>query len=125
MIHEVNSLSAPAASQRSVAEPQPGSLAGLRNGARTHDADSDPVAQIVAILNAHLGSLRWIDESAAALREKVENLRRGNTMGAAASVAPESRAGSVMPRGGTPGFRREGSVAPLGASLGRSRGYGM
>lgn len=123
MIHEVNSLSAPASSQRSVAEPQPGALTALRNGARTHDAESDPVAQIVAILNAHLGSLRWIDESASALREKVENLRRGNTT--AASAAPESRASSLMPRGGTPGFRREGSVAPLGASLGRSRGYGV
>ncbi|GAC94912.1 nucleoporin [Pseudozyma hubeiensis SY62] len=35
------------------------------------------IAQIVAILNAHLGSLKWIDQSAGALRGKLEGLRRG------------------------------------------------
>lgn len=35
------------------------------------------IAQIVAILNAHLGSLKWIDSSSNALRGKLEGLRRG------------------------------------------------
>lgn len=36
------------------------------------------VHQIVAILNAHLGSLKWIDQSAGQLRGRLEGLRRGN-----------------------------------------------
>lgn len=43
------------------------------------DAERDgSIAQIVAILNAHLGSLKWIDSSAGAMRNKLDALRRGN-----------------------------------------------
>lgn len=79
MIVEVNSLSSSTAANasRPHAEPDANALGPLRLGNKLHSSGADPVSQIVAILNAHLGSLKWIDESTNALREKVENLRRG------------------------------------------------
>lgn len=150
MIVEVNSLtsSTAASASRQNAEADPTSLR-LANKL-TRDGNQDAVGQIVAILNAHLGSLKWIDENAIALRDKVENLRRGQiggaeqkqgstgasglshdaTVGSSSgvyrgdSVAPSSRdrQSSVGPEG-----PRSGSVGPgylRGSSLGRSVGAG-
>ena len=51
---------------------------GAEGGVESLMAERDgSIAQIVAILNAHLGSLKWIDQSAGALRGKLEGLRRG------------------------------------------------
>lgn len=47
---------------------------GLENMLAERDGS---IAQIVAILNAHLGSLKWIDSNAGALRGRLEGLRRG------------------------------------------------
>lgn len=65
MITELNGSSAPASG-------------GVREGEAQLVAERDgSIGQIVAILNAHLGSLKWIDQSAGALRAKLEGLRRG------------------------------------------------
>lgn len=49
----------------------PGSNGAAANG------EEDAVEQIVAILNAHLNSLRWIDGAVKALRGRIGALRRG------------------------------------------------
>jgi nuclear pore complex protein Nup62 len=74
MIDEVNGLSAPRG----------------RDGAW-----EDPITQISAILNAHLGSLKWIDESAVQLRDRLEALRRGQT---GRMPGGSLRASSIEPR---------------------------
>lgn len=74
MIDEVNGLSAP----------------------RGRDASGeDPITQISTILNAHLGSLKWIDESAVQLRDRLEALRRGQT---GRTTTGSMRSSSVEPR---------------------------
>jgi nuclear pore complex protein Nup62 len=122
MIVEVNNLTSSTAANasRHNAEADPASLrvAGRVN----QDADSDPVSQIVSILSAHLGSLKWIDESAAELRSKLENLRRGQIGGTA-----EARSTSTSKRGdlsstspvvrhrgdsAAPSSERQGSLGP-------------
>lgn len=69
---------------------------------------ADPLAQIAAILNAHLGSLRWIEGTTDSLRGSVRDLE-----GRVADV--QGRMGGTQGRvGGT------GGGAGLGASLGAS-----
>jgi nuclear pore complex protein Nup62 len=120
MIHEVNALSAPSGA---------GGASGDGSGALTANGE-DAVSQIVAILNAHLGSLRWIDETAESLREKIENLRRGNTAPTQPSQsygAQQSLRGSQRGGSAAPSYRA--SVTPsreASAGLGASRrGYGF
>ena len=85
MIEEVNSLTATGTRSSTVpstntGDASPADLNSLRIGARDSMAgNEDPIMQISAILNAHLGSLKWIDEHTATLRERLEALRRGNT----------------------------------------------
>ena len=65
MIDEVNQLSAPSGARPSrTTEANPGALQSLRVGTRdSGTGNDDPIMQISAILNAHLGSLKWIDEN--------------------------------------------------------------
>ena len=77
MISEVNSLSGLSSSSttsRSLASGADPSASALSSNSSIQE---DSVSQIVSILNAHLGSLKWIDESTNSLREKVERIRRG------------------------------------------------
>lgn len=115
MIDEVNQLSAPSGARTTrTTEATPGALNSLRVSARDSGAgNDDPITQISAILNAHLGSLKWIDENTASLRDRLESLRRGSTSKPSAndsfraSVGPEA-----VPRSSTPARLREGSAAP-------------
>ncbi len=68
MIEEVNELTSPATANGSA-----------RSGDNRLGQAEDPVAQIVGILNAHLTSLKWIDDTSVSLRAKLEDLRRGQT----------------------------------------------
>lgn len=153
MIVEVNNLSSTTAANasRPHAEPDANALGPLRLGNKLHNSGADPVSQIVAILNAHLGSLKWIDESTNALREKVENLRRGQIGGRAeqrssrdrvtdspvahhrddaisgAAASSRNRQSSVGPGQGNDSSFRASSVGlgySRGASVGRNAGSG-
>lgn len=144
MIVEVNNLSSSTAAARPQAEPDANALGPLRLGNKLHNSGADPVSQIVAILNAHLGSLKWIDESTNALREKVEKLRRGQVGGEARSNRDRVTASPSAHRqegaGNTSTSRnrqssvglgndtlRASSVGPgysRGASVGRNAGSG-
>lgn len=42
--------------------------------APSQDAPEDPLTQIAAILNAHLGSLKWIEEGGRRLKKEVTEL---------------------------------------------------
>lgn len=147
MIVEVNNLSSSTAAARPQSEPDANALGPLKLGSKMHNSAADPVSQIVAILNAHLGSLKWIDESTNALREKVENLRRGQIGGDAKTTRDrvtsspivhrqdagihrsnsrnrQSSVASVASGGDT---LRAGSAGPVyvrGASVGRNAGSG-
>ncbi|WFD33149.1 FG-nucleoporin nsp1 [Malassezia sp. CBS 17886] len=124
MIAEVNQLSAPASAPRSSAgEVSPSTLQALRIGSReTAAGNDDPIMQITAILNAHLGSLKWIDEHTTAVRDRLEALRRGHTE---KTPAPDALRASVdgVPRSSTPSrFARDSSMPALGA---RARTVGL
>ena len=66
MITELNSANSPQSHQAESREVE--GIMQERDGS---------IAQIVAILNAHLASLKWIDHSSNALRGRLEALRRG------------------------------------------------
>lgn len=134
MITEVNTLSGNSTStvsrQVSTTDASPSSLDALKTGGRSHAPsaqEADPISQIVAILNAHLSSLRWIDQSATDLREKVDGLRRGRIgepTGRGPSVGASSRyaspaVGASRAGSAASGFRREGSAFNTSG-----RGYG-
>lgn len=76
MITELNTSNSPSAN----ANANAGGGAGLSGGQSVESLMVEregSIGQIVAILNAHLGSLKWIDQSTVALRAKLEGLRRG------------------------------------------------
>ena len=76
------------------------------------DAPEDPLTQIAAILNAHLGSLRWIEGTAESLKKGVADLE-GRVAHQALAMGQSVR----EPRSGT------NTPARLGVSaFGRSRG---
>ena len=86
MIGEVNTLSCSSPSNphggggaATGVEPDAANLGALRVGGKESGSGlaEDPVSQIASILNAHLASLKWIDESSGNLRDKLEALRRG------------------------------------------------
>ncbi len=64
MIETVNALSVPVDASANVASSSPFAGAG----------GVDPIAQIEAILNAHLGSLQWIDNSVQELEAKMKEV---------------------------------------------------
>lgn len=80
---------------------------------------ADPLAQIAAILNAHLGSLRWIEGTTDALRTNVRDLEgrvadvHGRMVGTQGRVGGSSSSSSTPLRNGA-GQQQQ----PLGASLG-------
>lgn len=50
------------------------SFASSANGSSSTDVPEDPLAQIALILNAHLGSLRWIEDSSKKMKREVDDL---------------------------------------------------
>lgn len=132
MIVDVNQLSSSSSQQqqqrRAAAAGRDPTPSLLNSGAALQQQQAhteDAVAQIVAILNAHLGSLKWIDEAASKLREKVEKLRRGQLANSAApgssssSTAAPNRGGSVLSASAA-GISLRDSVGPdEGGSYGR------
>lgn len=64
MIDTVNALSVPADASANATSSSPFAAAG----------SVDPIAQIEAILNAHLGSLQWIDNAVKELEVKVKEV---------------------------------------------------
>lgn len=67
LITDVNSLS------RSSGVAQPGSKEGSGSGS-TDESNMDPVAQIAAILNAHLHSLTWLETASDNLKRTVDEM---------------------------------------------------
>lgn len=123
MIVEVNNLTSSTAANasRHNAEADPTSL---RLASKINqDPTQDPVGQIVAILNAHLGSLKWIDQSATSLREKVENLRRGQIGGGVGDVRGTSNKRG-NPSATSPALRRGETAAPSGSARDRQSSIG-
>ncbi|WFD08195.1 FG-nucleoporin nsp1 [Malassezia vespertilionis] len=113
MIDEVNQLASPSGTRNTTADASPNSLDTLRTGGRElMPGAEDPILQISGILNAHLSSLKWIDEHTVMLRDRLEALRRGKTE----KNMNDSFRGSVppqAPRSSTPSrYAREGSAAP-------------
>jgi hypothetical protein len=45
---------------------------GLTSGSAAEPAEADPVAQIAAILNAHLAGLQWIEGASESLRRQTD-----------------------------------------------------
>ena len=74
MITELNASSGGMAGEHGGGDKNGGEDGGVEGPMAERDGS---IAQIVAILNAHLGSLKWIDQSAQGLRGKLEGLRRG------------------------------------------------
>lgn len=116
MIEEVNQMTAPSGSStstRDLVDASPQALNSMRIGGReTSVGYEDPIMQISAILNAHLGSLKWIDEHTTSLRDRLEALRRGQTEKAVSHDALRSSVGPDAPRSSTPNRSlRESSVA--------------
>uniref|UniRef100_A0A0L8I1I7 Nucleoporin NSP1-like C-terminal domain-containing protein n=3 Tax=Octopus bimaculoides TaxID=37653 RepID=A0A0L8I1I7_OCTBM len=46
------------------------------NTTNTSEENTDPVHQITKILNAHMDSLRWIDQNAGLLNRRVEDISK-------------------------------------------------
>lgn len=93
-------------------------------------ADEDPLQQIGAVLNAHLKSLQWIDETVRDVEGKVKEAERrmdGSAMGASVLGRGGFGLGETM-RGGTPGGELPAAFAgmALRQSEGpRQRGFGL
>ncbi|WFD28426.1 FG-nucleoporin nsp1 [Malassezia nana] len=116
MIEEVNQMTAPSGSSttaRDLVDASPQALNSMRIGGReTSVGYEDPIMQISAILNAHLSSLKWIDEHTTSLRDRLEALRRGQTEKAVSHDALRASVGPDAPRSSTPNRSlRESSVA--------------
>lgn len=88
IIGQVNALTAPPSSTAATvragggAEDEalaPGTGQAQAQAQAQAQGEEDAVGQIAAILNAHLGSLRWVDDTATALRDRLAALRRGHT----------------------------------------------
>lgn len=75
------------------------------DGPQHQQGQDDPLAQIASILNAHLGSLTWIEGSTEQLRRAVRDL--------------EARVAGVQGRAAAQGM---GTPARLGASVGGGGG---
>lgn len=80
MINDINSsLGSKPQQQRLISKTNSSGarLPALPGGGSAHSGDDDAVQQILAILNAHLNSLRWIDSAVKSLRARIQGLRRG------------------------------------------------
>ena len=101
----------------------------LRPAASTTASEQaeDPLTQIATILNAHLGSLRWIEGTTDGLRKSVEDLEGRVAQQTLKSGLParQSRSSTGTPNRGGLGTPSRGtpSRAQMGGStFGRSRG---
>lgn len=131
MISEVNSLSGLSSNfttSRSIASGADPSHSAVPN---SNSIQEDSVSQIVSILNAHLGSLKWIDESTNALKERVERFRRGTESYGRSNGGYDNEAARSKSRGNTPGAGgwKEGTGSmrsSVGPGVGsKRRGYGL
>jgi len=121
MIESVNALTLPNS-------PHATSSDSSASGKR---ADEDPLQQIGAVLNAHLKSLQWIDETIRDVEGKVKETERrmgGSAMGASVLGRGGFALGETM-RAGTPGGG-ELPAAFAGMALRQSegprqRGFGL
>lgn len=77
MINEINDSLGEHQSQRGKRQPNKEANGASALGVNASSEEEDPVQQILAILNAHLNSLRWIDSATKALRVRIQGLRRG------------------------------------------------
>lgn len=107
MIDIVNGLGTTNAADNSSSSGYPGGGGG-----------ADPIGQIEAILNAHLGSLQWIDGAVKELESKVHEVeskhaQRQQTRGY--GLGPGDSSGSDSPSGSVYG----------GADYGGRRGFGL
>ena len=116
LINEVNSISSTSASSSSLSDPSAGQ--GSSSQQQQQQQAQDPVAAISAILNAHLGSLSWIEKTTESLTEQVGELEGrvkqasgGRWAGIGGGKSEASREGS---RAGTP--NRSGASQPFGRS---------
>lgn len=114
LINEVNSISSTSASSSSLSDPSAGQ--GSSSQQQQQQQAQDPVAAISAILNAHLGSLSWIEKTTESLTEQVGELEGrvkqasgGRWAGIGGGRSEASREGS---RAGTPS--RSGAGQPFG-----------
>jgi len=120
MIESVNALTLPNSPHTTSSE----SSAGVKK------ADEDPLQQIGAVLNAHLKSLQWIDETIRDVDGKVKEAERrvgGSAMGANVLGRGGFGLGETM-RTGTPGGELPAAFAgmALRQSEGpRQRGFGF
>ncbi|XP_071479619.1 nuclear pore glycoprotein p62-like [Diadema antillarum] len=46
------------------------------NASNTPTDNADPITQVAKILNAHMNSLQWIDQNAALVQRKVDEVSR-------------------------------------------------
>ena len=120
MIESVNALTLPNSPHAASSDPSTGGK----------KADDDPLQQIGAVLNAHLKSLQWIDETVRDVEGKVKEAERrmdGSAMNASVLGRGGFLLGETM-RAGTPGG--ELPVAFAGMALRqsegpRARGFGL
>ena len=93
-------------------------------------ADEDPLQQIGAVLNAHLKSLQWIDETIRDVEGKVKEAERrmdGSAMGASVLGRGGFALGETL-RTGTPGGELPVAFAGMGLRQSegpRQRGFGL
>ena len=120
MIESVNALTLPNSPHAASSDPSAGGK----------KADDDPLQQIGAVLNAHLKSLQWIDETVRDVEGKVKEAERrmdGSAMNASVLGRGGFLLGETM-RAGTPGGELPVSFAgmALRQSEGpRARGFGL
>jgi hypothetical protein len=120
MIESVNALTLPNSPHASSSDASSGGK----------KADEDPLQQIGAVLNAHLKSLQWIDETVRDVEGKVKEGERrmgGNAMGASVLGRGGFALGETM-RAGSPGGELPAAFAGMGLRQSegpRQRGFGL
>jgi nuclear pore complex protein Nup62 len=93
-------------------------------------ADEDPLQQIGAVLNAHLKSLQWIDETIRDVEGKVKEAERrmdGSAMGASVLGRGGFTLGETL-RAGAPGGELPAAFADMALRQSegpRQRGFGL
>lgn len=123
MIDEVNNVTAPSSHRALKSADNTASLAASATQAGDGPDEADPMTQIQSILNAHLESLSWINDTVRELENKVVGLER--KFGTAVPAQEERRAPAPLARGGGSHLYRSTMLegdSPLPTSR---RGYGL